>query len=390
MEHFQEAEHVAMLRDTLRRFVEKEMPREKAQAWDRDNHYPAEVFAKLSELGVNGLTVPEEFGGAGRDITATMVVIEELARRSMAVAVPYIMCACYGGMNIEEVGGDALKAELLPKIAEGKLLFAYGISEPDVGADVASVRTTAVRKGNGATVTINGAKRFCSGANIADYIYTVVKSDPDGDRYRNLSIVLIPPDAPGVTIELQNAMGMKGASTCDVTFEDVEVSAENIVGGEDGWNDGWKRIVGPGLDVEKIEVAALALGNAAAAVDDAWEYAQERRQFGRPVSGFQSLRHMLVDAKTKLHACRLMTYHAAWLLDRRESASVETSMAKLYVCDTAKEIVLTCQQVMGAYGYIKEFDMERYVREALLMPIIGGSSAIQRNNIANRLRLAVE
>ena len=390
MEHFQEAEHVTMLRDTIRRFVEKEMPRELAQKWDRENEFPREIFDQLSALGVNALTVPEEYGGAGRDITATMVVIEELARRSMAVAVPFIMCSCYGAMNIEEVGSEEQKAALLPKMAEGKLLFAYGISEPDVGADVASVRTTAVRKGNGATVTINGSKRFCSGANIADYIYTVVKSDPEAGRYKNLSIVMIPPDAPGVTIELQNSMGMKGASTCDVTFEDVEIPAENIFGGEDGWNDGWSRIVGPGLDVEKIEVAALALGNAAAAVDDAWEYAQERKQFGKPVSAYQSVRHMLVDAKTKLHACRLMTYHAAWLLDEKKPASVETSMAKLYVSDTAKDIVLSCQQVMGAYGYIKEFDMERYVREALLMPIIGGSSAIQKNNIANRLRLARE
>lgn len=390
MEHFQEAEHVTMLRDTLRRFVEAEMPRELAQKWDRENDFPREIFDQLSALGVNALTVPEEYGGTGRDVTATMVVIEELARRSMAVAVPFIMCACYGAMNIEEVGSEEQKITLLPKLAEGKLLFAYGISEPDVGADVASVRTTAVRKGNGATVTINGSKRFCSGANIADYIYTVVKSDPEAGRYKNLSIVMIPPDAPGVTIELQNSMGMKGASTCDVTFEDVEVPAENIVGGEAGWNDGWSRIIGSGLDVEKIEVAALALGNAAAALDDAWEYAQERKQFGKPVSAYQSVRHMLVEAKTKLHACRLMTYHAAWLLDEKRAASVETSMAKLYVSDTAKDIVLSCQQVMGAYGYIKEFDMERYVREALLMPIIGGSSAIQKNNIANRLRLARE
>ena len=132
----------------------------------------------------------------------------------------------------------------------------------------------------------------------------------------------------------------------------------------------------------------MALGVAAAAVDDAWEYAEQRRQFGQPVSAFQSVRHMLVDAKTKLHACRLMTCHAAWLLDRKMPASVETSMAKLFVCDTGKDIVLTCQQIMGAYGYVRDFDMERYVREALLMPIIGGSSAIQKNNIANRLKLA--
>ncbi len=390
MEQFHEAEHIAILRDTLRRFVENEMPREAAQAWDRDNHFPRDVFAKLCGLGVAGLTVPEEFGGAGRDITATMMVIEELSRRSMAVAVPYIMCACYGGMNIDEVGSPEQKKALLPKLAAGELLFSYGITEPDAGSDVASVRTTARRTGNGGTVVVNGAKRFCSGANVADYIYAVVKSDADAPRHQNLSLVLIPTGAPGITIEPQNAMGMKGAATCDVTFEDVEVPAENIVGGEEGWNTGWQKIVGPGLDVEKIEVASMALGVAAAALDDAWDYAQERKQFGKPVSAFQSIRHMLADCKTKLQACRLMTYHAAWLLDQRKPASVETSMAKLFVCDTGKEIVLTCQQVMGAYGYIKDFDMERYVRESLVMPIFGGSSAIQKNNIANRLRLATE
>ena len=390
MDQFHEAEHIAILRDTMRRFVENEMPRELAQAWDRDNHFPRDVFAKLCELGVAGLTVPEEFGGAGRDITATMVVIEELSRRSMAVAVPFIMCACYGGMNIDEVGSPEQKQRLLPKLAAGELLFSYGITEPDAGSDVASVRTTARREGNGGTVVINGVKRFCTGANIADYIYAVVKSDGDAPRYKNMSIVLIPTDTPGITVEHQNAMGMKGAATCDVTFEDVEVPAENIVGGDDGWNTGWQKIVGPGLDVEKIEVAAMALGVASAALDDAWDYAQERKQFGKPVSGFQSIRHMLADCKTKLHACRLMTYHAAWLLDQKKPASVETSMAKLFVCDTGKEIVLTCQQVMGAYGYIKDFDMERYVRESLVMPIFGGSSAIQKNNIANRLRLASE
>lgn len=390
MEQFHEAEHIAILRDTIRRFVDTEMPRELAQAWDRDNHFPRDVFAKLCELGVAGLTVPEEFGGAGRDIAATIMVIEELSRRSMAVAVPYIMCACYGGMNIDEVGSPEQRAALLPKLAAGDLLFSYGITEPDAGSDVASVRTTARREGNGGTVVINGAKRFCSGANVADYIYAVVKSDGDAPRYKNMSIVLIPTDAPGITIEPQNAMGMKGAATCDVTFEDVEVPAENIVGGDEGWNNGWQKIVGPGLDVEKIEVAAMALGVASAAFDDAWDYAQERKQFGKPVSAFQSIRHMLADCKTKLHACRLMTYHAAWLLDQKKPASVETSMAKLFVCDTGKEIVLTCQQVMGAYGYIKDFDMERYVRESLVMPIFGGSSAIQKNNIANRLRLATE
>jgi alkylation response protein AidB-like acyl-CoA dehydrogenase len=180
---------------------------------------------------------------------------------------------------------------------------------------------------------------------------------------------------------------MKGGGTFDVSFSDVEVPAANIVGGEEGWNDGWAKLAGAGLDIEKTEVAAMALGIARAAVNDAWTYAQERVQFGKPICAIQSIRHMLAEVKTKLEACRLMTYNAAALVDAHRPAAVETSMAKLFVCDTARDIVLTCQQVMGAYGYVRDFDMERYVRDILVMPILGGSSAIQKNNIANRLKL---
>lgn len=385
MYFYRDPEYVAILRETLRRFVEQEMPRELAQQWDKEDYFPRDVFDKLSELGVMGLGIEEKHGGSGREIVACMAVIEELARRSCAVAVPYIMAACYAGMNINEVGSKTQKASLLPKVAEGKMLFAYGISEPDTGSDVAGVRTTAVRSGE--NVIINGAKRFCSGAPICDYIYTVVKSHPAAPRYENLSIVLIPPGSQGITIENQATMGMKGASTCDVTFTDVKVPAENIVGGEAGWNRGWPMIVGPGLDVEKIEVAALSLGIAAAAVDDAWYYAQERKQFGKAICSFQAVRHTLAEVKTQLEACRLMTYQAAALIEKGEDAGVATSMAKLFVCDLGKEIVLKCQQIFGAYGYVRELDVERYVRDSLLMPIIGGSSAIQKNNISNRLGL---
>ena len=385
MQPLTEPDHVVLLRETLRRFVEDHMPRALAQEWDQRNHFPREVFEKLAALGVTGLSVPESHGGAGLDVVATMATIEELAARSMAVCSPYIQCTCYAGMNLAEVGSEAQKRELLPKVATGEMLFAYGISEPDVGTDVSSVKTTARREGD--EVVVNGAKRFCSGANISNYIYTVTRSGDGDDRRGNLSIVLVPPDTPGVTIELQKAMGLKGSATSDVTFSDVRVPVSNVLGGEAGWNQGWGQLVGPGLDVEKIEVAAMALGLARAAVDDAWRYAQEREQFGKPISSLQSIRHMLSEVKTKLEACRLMTYHAAALLDRGEPAGVATSMSKLFVADTAVEIVLTCQRVLGAYGYVQEYDMERYVRDVLVMPIIGGSSAVQKNNIANQLRL---
>ena len=382
---YQEADHIRMLREMLQKFVENEMPRELARDWDQTNEYPAEVFAKLAELGVTGMTVPEEYGGSGRDIQATMITIEELSKRSMAVAVPYIMATCYAGMNLVECGSAAQKSDMLPRVASGDLLFAYGLTEPDVGADLASVRTTVVRDGD--ELVINGSKRFCSGAEICDYIYTLACSDKEGERYQNLSFVMIPPDSPGVTIERIATMGMHGAATTDVTFTNVRVPASLLMGGDDGWNNGWKMLAGPGLDVEKLEVAAIAIGVAAAAVEDAWEYSQERRQFGKPICTYQSIRHKLADMQTKLHAARLMTYHAANLLQQGQAAGVETSMTKMFATETAKELALECQTIMGAYGYVKEFDAERYVREAIVLPIFGGSTAIHLNNISNWMGL---
>jgi alkylation response protein AidB-like acyl-CoA dehydrogenase len=385
MDHFPEPDHIQMLRETLSRFIEREMPLDLVRAWDRDNHFPHDVHAKLAELGLMGLTVPEDYGGGGRDVRATIVAIELLCGRSMAVGGPYIQSACYAGLNIAEVGSERQKRELLPRVVGEGMIFAYGISEPDVGADVAAVRTTG--RIDGDRLIVNGSKRFCSGAKIAEYIYTLVRTGPRDEKYRNLTLVLIPSRADGITFEAQDALGLKGTGTYDVTFADVSVPIGNIVGEEAGLNTAWSMLVGPGLDIEKMEVAAMALGIAAAAVDEAWAYAQERSQFGKPISSFQSIRHMLAEVKTKLHACRVLTYQTAETLDREGKAPLETAMAKLFVCQAAQEIVLTCQQILGAYGYIKEFDMERHVRDILIMPILGGSSAIQKNNICNLLKL---
>jgi len=376
---FSEPDHVRQLRATLQRFVAAEMPRAAAADWDRRNHFPRDVFDKLAALGVFGLTVPVEYGGLGRDILATMVVIEELSRRSLALSVPYIMGACYAGMNLVDCASEQQKRELLPRVVDGTMIFAYGWTEPDVGADLASVRTRAERRGD--HLVINGAKRFCSGAAMADYIYTLVRTGPEDARYRNLSLVLIPPRTPGVTITPIESLGMKGPATTDVVFDDVCVPLAHLVGGEAGWNQGWPMIVGTGLDVEKLEVAAMALGVARAALDDAWAYAFERRQFNKPIADYQSVQHKLADMKTQVHAARLMLHHAAWMADTQQRAGVETSMAKLFATEAAKSVALECQTIFGAYGYVKDFDAERYVRDALLLPIIGGSSAVQRNNI---------
>jgi alkylation response protein AidB-like acyl-CoA dehydrogenase len=376
-----ESDHIRMLRETLQHFIAREAPRDAAAKWDKENVFPRKVFVQLAELGVMGLTIPEAYGGSGRDILATMIVIEELSRRSLALAVPYIMAACYAGMNMLDCGSETQKRALLPDIAAGKVLFSYGWSEPNVGSDLASVTTHAQRQDG--HLIINGAKRFCSGALFCDYIYTLVRTGPTENRRTNLSFVLIPPSAAGVIIEPIETMGMKGTATTDVTFVDVKVPVTNLVGGENGWNRGWEMITGTGLDVEKLEVAAMALGIASAAFDDAWEYSLQRRQFGKQIAAYQTIRHKLADMRTQLHASRLMLYDAARRCNALERCGIETSMTKLFVTEAAKNVVLECQTILGAYGYVRSFDVERYVRDVLLMPIIGGSSAIQRNNIAN-------
>ncbi|MBM4220381.1 MAG: acyl-CoA dehydrogenase, partial [Gammaproteobacteria bacterium] len=331
--------------------------------------------------------VPEEYGGTGIDILSAIVVIEELAKQGTSLAGPFIHCAFYGSMNIVENGSPQQKAALLPQLAAGKLLFAYGLSEPDVGGDLSAAAVTASLRDDGKTVVINGTKRWCTGARIADYIYTLVRSGPKEDRYNNLSLVLVPTASKGIGIVDIDHIGLRYSETTDVIFEDVAVPAENIVGGADGWNRGWPMLAGRALDVERLEITAVALGIATAAVDDAWQYSQERQQFGRRICGHQAVRNMLVEARTKLAACRHMLYHAAWLATEQRDCSVESSMAKLFVGDNAVDIVLACQRVMGAYGCAREYDMERYVRDIVCMPIVGGSSNMQKNNIANRLRL---
>lgn len=383
---FDEAEELSLLRGTMRRFVNDHMPRLEAARWDAESIFPVEVFRKLAALGVFGLTIPEEYGGAGRNIPATMIVIEELSRRSIAMSIPYVLAACYGGMNILECGNEEQKRTLLPKCAAGELMLAFGVTEPDVGGDVASVKTTARRAGD--VIKVNGTKRYITGANIADYIYTLVRSDEALPRYKNLSVLLIPRTAKGVEIRKLDMLGLRsGAWTTEIIFDDVEVSVRDIVGGESGWNKGWSYIAGPGLDVEKLEVGAIALGIAEAAVDDAWEYAETREQFGKPISNYQNIRHMLADARTDLHACRLMLYSAAGLAQAGRPCGIESSMAKLFICERAKQVVLNCQLIFGAYGCDLDLDMQRYVRDILILPIAGGSSAIQRNNLANRMRL---
>lgn len=380
-----EAPHVAEIRDQLRRFVAAEAPREKRIQWDKAHSWPRDVYAKLNALGLTALTVPAEYGGAGQDLVAAVAVIEELAAAGAFLAGPYIHTAFYGGMNLSENGSAEQKAEYLPRLAKGELFFAYGLSEPNVGGDLASVETRAELDGD--TVVVNGAKRWCTGADWADVIYCLVRSGPADQRYRNLSFLLIPTDTPGIRMQGIEHSNLRYTDSQDVFFDNVRIPAANIVGGREMWNQGWKLLAGRALDVEKIEISATAFGIAQAALREAWAYAQERVQFGKPISQHQAIRHKLVTAATKLEACRHMLYHGAWLANEGRPCSVETSMAKLFIADTGVEIALACQQVMGAYAMSDAYEMERHVRDLLGMPIVGGSSDMQRNNLASLMKL---
>jgi alkylation response protein AidB-like acyl-CoA dehydrogenase len=382
---FTEPAEITDLRLSVRRFLSTEVSSDEVRTWDREDAIPRSMMAKLAKLGLFGVCVPEEFGGLGRNVVAFATVMTELSRCSSALSSLFSMNASYGALNVSEYGSPEQRKRLLPRLLAGEVLFSYGLSEPDVGADLADVRTTAVRAGD--RVVIRGSKRWTSGANIADYIYCLVRSGPVESRRQNLSFVIVPTDAPGLTITTLPTMGTRGVPTCDVVLDDVVVSVADVMGGEAGWNAGWGMLTGRALEVEKLNTSAMALGFAEGALAEAWEYSQQRVQGGRKICGHQSIRHVLADCQVKVHACRLMVREAAWRVQEDHSPAVATSMSKLYVAETAKEVVLACQQVLGAYGYAEGLNMERYVRDILAVPIYGGSSAIQRNNVVNLLGL---
>lgn len=380
-----EPDHIAQLRGQLRRFVTEKAPREKRRMWDKTHDWPRDLFRELADMGLCGLTIDEAHGGLGQDVIAAVAAIEELSRAGPFLSGPFIHCAFYGGMNISENGSPEQKRDLLPRLARGELMFAYGLSEPDVGGDLSSVRTRG--RVEGGELVINGSKRWCTGADWADYLYCLINTAPEAPKRDGLTFVLIPGRANGVSTTPIEHVNLRYTASCDVHFDNVRVPLDAIVGGPERLNRAWSMLAGRALDVEKLEVAACTFGFAQAALEEAWTYAQQRVQFGKPISGHQVIAHKLVSARTKLEACRHMLYHAAGLANAGKPCAIETSMAKLFIADTGVEIALACQQVMGAYAMTDAYDMDRNVRDLLGMPIVGGSSDMQRNNLAGLWKL---
>lgn len=381
---FNMTEEQTMLRETVARFIEKECPKEVVRKLDEADVFPSEIFSKLSNLGVLGLNIPEEYGGTGRDLFSAITVLEMLSSRFPALGWAFVQAVFYGGETISKLGSQVQKERYLPEIASGKRLFSYALTEPNAGSDAASAATFAAPEGGG--FVINGTKTFITGADVAGTLNILMRTDKDVNKHKGLTMFLIDTPLEGLTIRPIKKLGYKCSSYCEVVLEDVRVTKECILGGPEMLNQGWPQLLST-LDVEHLEVAACGLGVAEGAYQEALQYARERIQFGKPIGKFQAVSHQLADLATEIAASRMLLYHACWMLEEDRPAPLESTQAKLFATETAKKAALAAMQIMGGYGYSMEFDAQRSLRDSLALVIGGGASEILRNVIANKIGL---
>ncbi len=377
---FELSEEQRMWRDTVHDFVSREV-KPSARQVDETGEFNWAASRKMGPLGLLGLNVPVEYGGAGVDAISAAIAIEELGWGCGSTA---LAIAAHNGLGCASValfGSAALKERFLPSAASGRgKLAALALTEPDAGSDLkGGVRTRAQLQEN--QWVIEGAKMWCTNASIADFIVTLVRTDPQGGA-SSLSMILVPTDVPGLHIAPpEKKMGVKGSPTHAVTYQDVRVPEEYLVG-----------VPGRGLaqtltvlDGGRIGIGALAVGLAQAAFEEALRYAQERHAFGQPIAGQQAIQWMLADASTEIQAARLMVYHAAWLRGQGLQYNKAAAQAKLFATEMAERVARNAIQVHGGYGYSREFPVERIYRDARLMTIGEGTSEIQRLVIARHL-----
>jgi alkylation response protein AidB-like acyl-CoA dehydrogenase len=365
--------------ETVRRFVDREvMPT--ASSFEHSDTYPTPLVERMKELGLFGATIPVEYGGMGLDVTTYALIVEELARGWMSlsgVLNTHMMLA----FVLRNFGTDAQKERYLPAMARGEHRAALCLTEPHAGSDVQRIRSTAVRKGD--HYVVNGSKMFITNAETATIFNTAVKTDPTADPpYKGISLLIVE-KGPGVTVTRKlEKLGYKGIETCEVVFEDCAVPTENLVGAREG--EGFKQVLA-GLEVGRVNIAARAVGVARAALAAAIRYSQQRQTFGKPICDHQAIQLKLADMATKVEAAALLTYSAADKKDRGERCDLEAGMAKLFASETCQEVTLEAMRIFGGYGYISEFPVERYYRDAPLMLIGEGTNEIQRTIIARQL-----
>lgn len=368
----------AMIRKTIREFSD-EVVAPGALQRDRDKKFPVEVFRQLSDLGMMGLPFPEEYEGAGADTVSFAIVVEELSRACGSTGITYSAHVSLGGAPINLFGTEEQKRQYLVPICTGESLGAFGLTEPNAGSDAGGTQTTAVEDGN--DYIINGNKCFITNASYAKHLALTAITGRVGNE-KEISAVIVPTDAPGFQIiDNYEKMGLNASNTTELVLEDVRVPQENLLGKR---GEGFRQFLIT-LDGGRIGIGAMAVGIAQAAFERALAYSKERKQFGRSLSSFQVNQFKLADMAMKLELARTMVYKAAWLKDQGRPFSKEASMCKLYASEVCMEIADQAVQLHGGYGYMKEYHVERFMRDGKLLEIGEGTSEVQRMVIARHL-----
>jgi acyl-CoA dehydrogenase len=367
------------LRALAREFAAKEI-RPKAAEYDEYATHPADIVAKAHELGLMNVHIPEEYGGLGLPGFEGMLIGEELSWGCAGVAVS-IVANTLGAAPVLIAGTEEQKREWVAPLVEEPLLCSFGLTEPDAGSDVARIKTTAERRGD--EYVLSGSKTFISNAGHAAWTVVFAKTDPT-KGHRGLSAFVVPMDEDGVTIEKHlDKMGQRATDTSAFAMTDVRIPAANRIGEE---GDGFK-IAMKTLDFTRPGTAAGAVGVAQAAYEHAVEYAKERVTFDQPIAMHQGVNFLIADMATEIEAARLLTWQAAWLLDQGRRATLQSSFAKRFAADTAMKVTTDAVQIFGGYGYIKEYPVEKLMRDAKLFQIYEGTSQIQRLVIAREIFL---
>jgi butyryl-CoA dehydrogenase len=352
----------------------------KAAAIDRDHRHPAELVARMAELGFLGMAIPERYGGAGFDHVSYAIAIEEIARACASTAVIASVNNSLVCDPLHRFGSEAQKQEWLIPLAQGKLLGCFALSEPEAGSDAAAQKTVAVRDAGGDWI-INGTKNWITNGPVADVAVLFAMTDrPAG--HRGITAFVLPMKAAGVrTGPPDDKLGIRGSKSSQIYLDDVRLPAGALLGEVGG---GFKVAMAT-LDGGRIGIAAQAVGIGRAALEDALDYAQQRRAFGKPIAQHQAIAFKLADMATEIDAARLLVLRAAWHKDRGESYSREAAMAKLYASDVANRAARDGIQIFGGNGYVTEFPVERHFRDAKITEIYEGTSEIQRMVISNHL-----
>ena len=367
---------VNMVREFVRRDVEPI-----ASEYERDDIVPLDLIEKMKEMGLFGITVPEDYGGMGLDYTTFAMIFEELSKGWMSISgvigTHHIMTSV-----VASFGTDEQKRRYLPVMARGEKRGGLALTEPNAGSDVQSIELAAVRDGE--EYVLNGTKMFITNGKYGDTFALLAKTDRNAvPPHRGMSCFLVEKGGPGFEVGRDlDKLGYRGLDTCELIFKDFRVPAENLVGGEEG--RGFQQVMS-GLEGGRINIAARAVGVATAAFEAAIKYAQQRQAFGKPIAQHQAIQLKLADMATKIQAARLLTYEAAEKKDRGERVDLEAGMAKLFASEICAEVAMEAMRIHGGYGYIKDYPVERYYRDAPLMIIGEGTNEIQRLVIARQL-----